>query len=94
MKGGRNEHVFDGEGKSRERLRLVGLRNGEKFDTLNECTEVLFGEVPVSPPPGLGHNNDRASESYSDEEPEFRVGGIDLLQHFRHDRECDLTQTQ
>ena len=75
-------------------MRLVGLRNGEKFETLYECTEVRFGELPASPPPGLGHNNDRADESYSDEEPEFRVGGIDLLQHFRHDRECDLTQTQ
>jgi len=66
-------------------LSLVGLRNGEKLETLYQCTEVHFGELPASPPSGLGEN-DGAGESYSDEEPELRVGDL-KLQRFRHDRE-------
>ena len=73
----------------RLRLRLIGLRNGEKLETLYQCTEVLFGELPPSPPAGLGEN-DGAGESYSDEEPELRVGEVEL-EGFRHDRECDVT---
>lgn len=68
---------------------MVRLTNGEKFETLYECTKVLFGELPPSPPAGLDQN-DGAGESYSNEEPDFRVGGV-KLQRFRHDRERDVT---